>query len=74
MYSHLATIAPGVRQGTPVTDSMRIGTVGSAGNAVTPHVHLEIHVREQPSSPPVFWLTPYGFFEELQTNVHSAPP
>ena len=68
LYSHLASIAPGVGRGSPVPNDGIIGTVGASGNAVTAHVHMEIHVRERPDSHSIYWLTPYDFFPGLQSS------
>ena len=42
-YAHLTALADGIQLGVPVTAGQLIGTVGSTGNAATPHLHFEIH-------------------------------
>lgn len=42
-YGHLNSFATGVGVGSPVTAGDVIGYVGSTGNALIPHLHLEIH-------------------------------
>jgi murein DD-endopeptidase MepM/ murein hydrolase activator NlpD len=42
-YAHLASFANGLSVGSRVQAGDVIGTVGSTGNAVSPHLHFEIH-------------------------------
>jgi peptidoglycan hydrolase-like protein with peptidoglycan-binding domain len=42
-YLHMDTFAPGLAVGTQVTAGQVIGTLGSTGNAATPHLHFEVH-------------------------------
>jgi len=42
-YGHLSSFAKGVGVGSPVRAGDVIGYVGSTGNALIPHLHLEIH-------------------------------
>ena len=42
-YAHLASFANGLSVGSRVQAGDVIGSVGSTGNAVSPHLHFEIH-------------------------------
>ena len=42
-YAHLASFADGLSVGSRVQAGDVIGSVGSTGNAVSPHLHFEIH-------------------------------
>lgn len=42
-YGHLSSFAKGVGVGSPVRAGDVIGYVGATGNALIPHLHLEIH-------------------------------
>ncbi len=42
-YAHLSAFATGIDLGVPVTAGQIIGYVGHTGNALGPHLHLEIH-------------------------------
>jgi len=43
LYAHLDTFASGLAVGSVVAAGQIIGTVGSSGNAGTPHLHFEVH-------------------------------
>jgi murein DD-endopeptidase MepM/ murein hydrolase activator NlpD len=43
LYAHMAT-APALMQGDEVTCGQSLGNIGSSGNALNPHLHLEIRV------------------------------
>jgi peptidoglycan hydrolase-like protein with peptidoglycan-binding domain len=44
-YAHLASIAPGIDVGVPVSAGQVIGTLGNTGNAAINHLHFEVHPR-----------------------------
>lgn len=42
-YAHLLEYAPGLTEGQTVERGARLGSVGSSGNAATPHLHFAVH-------------------------------
>jgi murein DD-endopeptidase MepM/ murein hydrolase activator NlpD len=42
-YLHMDTFAEGIVLGATVTAGQVVGTLGSTGNAATPHLHFEVH-------------------------------
>jgi murein DD-endopeptidase MepM/ murein hydrolase activator NlpD len=52
-YAHLETLA--VRRGQRVTKSMKIGTVGSSGGSIAPHLHYEV-IRDGDQVDPMQYL------------------
>lgn len=43
LYAHLSSFSPGLSVGSRVQAGDVIGYVGSTGNAVSPHLHFELH-------------------------------
>ena len=54
VYGHLASFAPGIEAGTPVTRGQLIGFVGLTGRTTGPHVHFEVRSRGRPVNPMVY--------------------
>ncbi len=52
-YAHLASVAPGLREGRRVSSGTVLGTVGSTGEAETtpPHLHFGMFERYSPAGP-----------------------
>lgn len=50
-YAHLSTYAAASRPGTQVEKGDRLGTVGTTGNATTPHLHFAIWAQETKGPP-----------------------
>lgn len=55
-YAHLAGFAPGVRAGTVVADSRRLGQVGRTGRTTGANLHVEL-LRGGRAVDPWPWLT-----------------
>jgi murein DD-endopeptidase MepM/ murein hydrolase activator NlpD len=55
VYCHLSSSS--VREGQKVSRGDRIGGVGVSGRSTGPHLHYEVHTREQPVDPRRFILT-----------------
>jgi len=51
-YAHLHS--KDVNEGDTVSEGQAIGTVGTTGNATTPHVHFEVRHEGKPIDPAVF--------------------
>ena len=41
-YSHMETVAPGLKKGASIEQGTYLGIIGSSGNANGPHLHFEI--------------------------------
>lgn len=50
-YAHLHSIKKGVRAGARVRQGDVIGTVGSTGRSTGPHLHYEVHLKDQAVNP-----------------------
>jgi murein DD-endopeptidase MepM/ murein hydrolase activator NlpD len=50
-YGHLSAFAKGLRKGSVVQQSQRIGAVGRTGAATGPHLHFEVRKNGQPVDP-----------------------
>ncbi|MEM8998161.1 MAG: M23 family metallopeptidase [Acidobacteriota bacterium] len=63
-YAHLHEVADGLREGQEVRAGQVLGTVGSTGNAGTPHLHFGISRVEAGSPPGTFddGIDPYLVF------------
>lgn len=67
-YAHLQAYAPGLKEGEPVEQGHRLGTVGSSGNAepVAPHLHFAM-MRTAPDAKwwePATAINPYPLLVE----------
>jgi len=63
LYAHLDDLF--VRNGEKVSKGQIIGTVGSSGGSMAPHLHYEIHLKGKPVDPVVFMI------EGLSSSEHS---
>ena len=50
-YAHLRNFAPGLKVGSRVVQGENIGYVGQTGWASGPHLHYELHLRDQNRNP-----------------------
>jgi murein DD-endopeptidase MepM/ murein hydrolase activator NlpD len=72
LYAHLQTIQ--VREGEHVVRGQQIGTVGSTGLSLGPHLHYEVHVNGQHISPINYQITLTSeqydeLLEQAQLNI-----
>lgn len=71
LYGHMQEIV--VETGERVSAGQRIGTVGDAGVAFGPHLHLEVRVGDPESfgssRNPELWMSPYPGFGTLAGHV-----
>lgn len=51
LYAHMSGFGSGVRNGAKVNQGDVIGYVGATGWATGPHLHYEIHVKNEPVNP-----------------------
>lgn len=61
VYGHMSRFAPGIRNGSKVTQGQLIGYVGMTGWATGPHLHYEFRVDNVPRDP-------------LKINIPNAQP
>ena len=54
VYGHLASFAPGIAPGTPVSRGDVIGYVGLTGRTTGPHVHFEVRFKGRPVNPMIY--------------------
>ena len=54
LYAHLDELF--VRNGEKISKGQIIGTVGSSGGSIAPHLHYEIHLKGEPVDPVVFMI------------------
>ena len=66
-YLHMHTFATGIKVGTKVTAGQVIGTLGSTGNAATPHLHFEVHPRGGAA------VNPYSLVKPIDACNVTAP-
>ncbi|WP_174769799.1 M23 family metallopeptidase [Paraburkholderia bonniea] len=50
-YAHLSAFAEGLQEGDRVGQGQRLGLVGRTGAATGPHLHFEVRLNNQPTSP-----------------------
>ncbi|WP_174769998.1 M23 family metallopeptidase [Paraburkholderia hayleyella] len=50
-YAHLSAFVKGLRVGERVRQGQRLGLVGSTGAATGPHLHFEVRLNNEPTSP-----------------------
>jgi murein DD-endopeptidase MepM/ murein hydrolase activator NlpD len=50
-YAHMNAVKKGVRTGVRVRQGDVIGYVGSTGRSTGPHLHYEVHLKDQPVNP-----------------------
>ncbi len=50
-YAHMSSYAKGLRKGTHIKQGQVIGYVGRTGRATGPHLHYEVHYRNQQVNP-----------------------
>ena len=66
-YLHMDTFAEGIELGAKVTAGQVIGTVGTTGNAGTPHLHFEVHPRGGAA------VNPYPLVKPIDACNMTAP-
>jgi hypothetical protein len=64
-YTHMRSVNRGLTAGLEVTAPIPLGEVGLTGNAATPHLHMQITVREEAGSRDrtLGSIYPHEFFE-----------
>ena len=69
LYAHMNTII--VREGEQVVRGQQIGTVGSTGLSLGPHLHYEVHINGQHVSPVNYQIKLSGEqYDELIENAN----
>ena len=72
-YAHLGKI--GVRNGQRVKKGMTIGSVGSSGMSVAPHLHYEVLKNNRPVNPVHFFfadISPSDYHKLIQKVSQSG--
>lgn len=72
-YAHLERV--GVRNGQRVTKGMQIGTLGSSGMSVAPHLHYEVIKNNRPVNPVHFFfadISPTDYHKLIQKVSRSG--
>ncbi len=73
LYGHLASVAAGIRAGTPVWAGQQIGVEGSTGHSTGNHLHFEVRVNGAAVDPVPFMLE-HGAPLDGKAVAPSSPP
>ncbi|HUF98633.1 MAG TPA: peptidoglycan-binding protein [Ilumatobacter sp.] len=66
-YAHFTEIAAGIGLGSKVKAGQILGTVGSTGDTVTPHLHFEVHPKGGAA------VNPYPIIKAVDACGQTAP-